>query len=95
MRALVFRTIAEEDLTEIRQFIAGDNPVAARRFIESLERKCTLLKTAPFIGRSREELAQGLRSIPFGHYHVFYTVTEETVVIERVLHGRRRIEREF
>jgi toxin ParE1/3/4 len=45
------------------------------------------------IGRSREELAAGLRSIAFGRYVVFYLILEDHVEIARVIHGSRDFRR--
>ncbi len=47
------------------------------------------------MGRSRDELAAGIRSFPTGNYIVLYRVVGENVEIVRVLHGRRDIERAF
>jgi toxin ParE1/3/4 len=41
------------------------------------------------LGRSREEVAPGLRSFPFGRYVIFYEVMPDGIAIVRVLHGAR------
>jgi len=40
---------------------------------------------------AREDLAPGLRMAALGRYVIFFRVIEETVRIERVLHGARNL----
>ena len=47
------------------------------------------------MGRRREELAPGLRSILQGSYVIFYRLTEERIEIVRVLHVARDIDQQF
>lgn len=46
-------------------------------------------------GRSREELAPGLRSLAFGRYVVFYMPLPDGIDVVRVLHGSRDIDALF
>ncbi|MDA0346703.1 MAG: type II toxin-antitoxin system RelE/ParE family toxin [Verrucomicrobia bacterium] len=94
--AVSFRPIALEDLRQIRDYIAEDNVDVARRFIASLRDHCQKLDQAPLIGRARNELAEGIRSLPFGHYLIFYRVLNTgKPEIVRVLHGARDLEALF
>jgi toxin ParE1/3/4 len=68
---LRFTESAERDLVEVGNFIARDNPANAARFVERLEEHCELLASRPLIGRARNELVPGLRSLPFGRYVIF------------------------
>jgi toxin ParE1/3/4 len=43
----------------------------------------------PNLGRSRDELEEGIRSFPVGKYVIFYRVIPAGVEIVRVLHGSR------
>jgi len=54
-----------------------------------LSAKFHLLAEQPMLGRSRDELAPGLRSIPLGRYVIFYEVIPDGISIVRVLHGAR------
>jgi toxin ParE1/3/4 len=47
------------------------------------------------MGRSREELADGLRSFAFGRYVVFYVALIDGIDVVRVLHGSRDIASEL
>jgi len=86
---------AFRDLDDIAAFIALDNPPAAIRFLELLERKFLLLAERPHIGRLRSELATGLRAFPVEAYVIFYRQTVTGIDIVRVLHGARDIEAMF
>ena len=54
-----------------------------------LTRNFRHLASHPNLGRSRDELAEGLRSFPVGRYVIFYRAIPEGVEIVRVLHGSR------
>jgi toxin ParE1/3/4 len=45
----------------------------------------------PHMGRARAELADNLRSLPTGHYVIFYRPVKAGVEVMRVLHGSRDI----
>src|SRR3954452_12229374 len=67
MARLTITTLARVDLTEIRDYIARDNPTAARRLIERLRDKARAIAECPGIGRSREgDLQPNLLSFPVG-----------------------------
>jgi len=90
---LRFADGAERDLVEIGNFIARDNPSIAARFIERVEEHCELLAAHPLLGRARDELVPGLRSLPFGRYVIFYRALDDGAEIVRVLHGARDLRR--
>jgi toxin ParE1/3/4 len=88
--ARVLRTSkAEEDLLEIWSYIADDNIDAADEFLDQIVATCRTLSDNPAAGRSRDELAQRLRSFPLGNYVIFYRPLEDGIVVIRVLHGAR------
>lgn len=86
-----FSPAAVQDLEEIGDYIHAENPLAAHRLIAGLRSRCEKLADAPRSGTFRPELWIGLRSIPFRRYVVFYTVQDDDVRIERILHGSRDI----
>jgi toxin ParE1/3/4 len=53
------------------------------------------LAKQPGIGRMRDELAIGLRSLPIGRYVIFYLSLADGIEIIRVLHGARDIDTIF
>jgi toxin ParE1/3/4 len=84
-----FSSAAEADIEKIALYILGRNPVAASRFLDSLDSACELLAENPFIGRSRPELGQDLRSFAVGSYLVFYVPGAEGIDVARVIYGGR------
>jgi toxin ParE1/3/4 len=68
MRGILKRQRAADDLIELWDYIAEDSVTRADAFIDDFNAKFQLLAEQPMLGRSREELAPGLRSLPFGRY---------------------------
>ena len=91
MARLTITTLARADLTEIRDYIARDNPTAAWRLIERLRDRARSLAETPGIGRSREaDLRPNLFSFPVGNFLIFYQPQPDGgIVLVRVLHGSR------
>lgn len=81
---------AKIDLHGIRSHIAQDNPLAARKVIQSIRDQVNILSGQTGIGRpgridsTRELVIQGLP------YIVCYAVTDEVITVLRVLHGRQQ-----
>lgn len=80
---------AVEDLGDIWEWIANDNPGAADCTLVELHRTFRLLAETPEMGRVRDEVIPGIRSFPKGRHVIFYRVRGETLEIVRVLHGSR------
>lgn len=91
MKAPEFSPESRLDLIEIATFIARDNPARARSFVTELETVCNNLVAHPEIGMLRPELLGRLRMLPHGRYLIFYQALQDTVRIERILHGARNI----
>src|SRR5437899_810060 len=83
---------AETDLAEILDYLEERSPPAAERLANAVDKRCELLRQFPEMGRARNELVTGLRSIPIEQYVLFYRVTAIAVEILRILHGSRDIE---
>ena len=87
---------AEADLAEIWAYIARDSLDNADHFIDRIFQICReALASNPRLGRAREELGPGLRSLVFEGYVIFYHPIPDGVEIVRVLHGMRDIESIF
>ena len=67
----------------------------ADRVLGTIDQKCQALAEQPGIGRRRDELAPGLRSLPVGSYVVFYRGRGDGIEVIRVLHGARDINTVF
>ena len=84
--------IAEEDFTEIISYIAADNPNAASKLADKIEKNLELLSENPKLGRipRDEEIRNlGYRYIIIQNYLIFYTIDERTILIHRILHSAR------
>ncbi|MDQ0392507.1 type II toxin-antitoxin system RelE/ParE family toxin [Labrys monachus] len=66
MRGLFYTLQAQADLEDIFDFIATDNPLRARTYIDEIRQACRNLCDAPMIGTERPDLRPGLRILPFG-----------------------------
>jgi len=62
---------AEIDLIEIWGHIANDDPLAADRQVDRIDEACQMLAGHRDAGKSRDDLAQGLRFFPVGNYSRF------------------------
>jgi toxin ParE1/3/4 len=80
---------AEIDLAEITDFIALDNPERAYEFEDELIARARKIGQSPLVYVERPELKEGLRSCAHGAYVIFFTVDDQGVRIERILHGSR------
>jgi toxin ParE1/3/4 len=83
---------AETDLAEILEYLEERSPQAAERLAKAIDDRCSLLSQLPLMGRTREELGPGLRSVVVEQYVLFYRVTATTVEVLRFLHGARDID---
>jgi toxin ParE1/3/4 len=92
MPSIVVRPRALADLADIWAYIAEDSVKHADRFAGLINREFRTLSRRPLMGRSRPELATGLRSFPVGRYVIFYLPLPKGVEVVRVLHGARDIE---
>lgn len=95
MRRLETTEQAEEDLAEAALFIAKDNVAAADDFVDEVAKRYTYLAESPGIGRPRDDLGPGLRSLPYKTYLIFYREIPDGVQIIRFLSGYRDIEALF
>lgn len=93
LRRVVWAPRAQADLLEIWHYFArvGSAEVADEILLE-LGRTVRRLERHPLMGRPRDELATGLRSILANPHIVFYRVSEKAIEIARVLHQRRDLE---
>jgi toxin ParE1/3/4 len=90
MRVVLSRR-AEADLAEITDYIALDSPTRAESFEDELLAQSRKIGLSPLAYVARPELGHGIRSCAYGRYGLFFSVREDAVVIERILHGSRDI----
>jgi toxin ParE1/3/4 len=79
-----------EELREIRDYIAKDDPVAARKVVTAIESEIELLGYFPWNGRKTDIAGVMARTLSRYPYIVFYRVEIDVLVALHVLHGARR-----
>jgi len=92
---LIISDQAHEDLTEIWLYIANDSTAAADTFIDLLFKQCQLLCVTPEMGRKRDDLLPGVRSLAFRRYIIFYRQTSTALEVVRILSAYRDIDAQF
>ena len=83
---------AEDDLTEIILYIAADNPIAAEKLLQRIQKNLSLLSSNPKLGRvpREEHLARmGYRHLIVENYLIFYEIENRTIFVHRILDGAR------
>jgi toxin ParE1/3/4 len=86
---------AQEDLLDAWLHIARDNPTAADRVLDVIEREADALAGQPLMGRARPELGRGVRSWPTATPYLLFYLAEKAggITILRILHHARDIQR--
>jgi toxin ParE1/3/4 len=81
---------ARSELRAIRDYIAKDNPAAARKVLTAIEAEIDLLGYFPWNGRKTNVAGVMGRTMSRYPYIVFYRVEVDALVVLHVLHGARR-----
>lgn len=84
---------AEADPEAILTDLNAKDPATAERSAEEFRRMAQSLGRFPEIGRSRPEIAPGLRSTLVEPFVLFYRIEDDVVPILRILPGRRDLRR--
>lgn len=83
---------AVEDLDTVGQYIAADDPEAARRWVLELMATAKRASRVPLAGRRVPELARDdIREVLLRSYRIVYRVTDERVDVLTVFEGHRRL----
>ena len=96
---VIWRAVAEADLTEAYIYIGADSPEAAERLLDAVGDAVALLLENPHAGSPREfrsPRAQGTRSWSprgFPNLLIFYKVAGDDIAVVRFLHGARDLPR--
>ncbi len=94
MASVLYAQSAKTDLLEAWLFIAEENPGAADRVVDTVEREAITLALQPLMGRARPELGAGVRSWPTSTpYILFYVADDGGITILRILHHARDTQR--
>lgn len=101
MPKYVLDPLAANDLRQIWQFIARDNPQAATRVIKAAYQTFDALSATPNMGKLRICLTSPdyeVRSLPvmgFNKYLIFYQFAAKNIQVLRIYHTARDIETLF
>ncbi|MEZ2248973.1 type II toxin-antitoxin system RelE/ParE family toxin [Microcoleus sp.] len=95
MKSLVITIDASRDLSEISDYFLEQSIDAGDRFVEGFGKKCQHLAEFPYLGRSYDRFAPGLRGIPLMDYIIFYQIVGEGIEILRVISGYRNLQTVF
>jgi len=78
------------DLRQLREFIEVKNPITAQRIANELLTGIEKLKVFPKIGLpvQRAPDPEIIRDLFVGHYTIRYLITNNTVFILRIWHGK-------
>ena len=87
---IVWLKAALNNLDELAEYIAQENPKAALLVVESIETQVNLLATQPALGRPGRVLGTRELVISNTHYLVPYRIKNNAVEILRVFHTSRR-----
>ena len=91
MATLIIAPSAQQDLSDIYDYIARDKPIAAANWVEKIEEKCKLIAATPEFGERRPEYGTDIRSSAVGRYVIFFRPIENGIEIARVIAGDRDI----
>lgn len=81
---------AATDLIAIGEYIAADNPTAARRFVEQLRRRARDAARVPLAGRLVPEIRRtDVREVILGNYRIVYHVAKRGIEVLTVFEGHR------
>ena len=83
---------AKADLTEITDYIAADNPQAARRVLVDILDRLERIGGTPGMGPRCEQYGKNLRRFAVGNYVIYYKPTANGISVIRVLHGARNVD---
>ncbi|WP_427968810.1 type II toxin-antitoxin system RelE/ParE family toxin [Altererythrobacter sp.] len=83
---------AVEDLRNIGDYIARDNPDRAESFVAELLERIAWVGANPRLYPIRVQWRTGLRIANHGNYRILYRTGDDLVVFLRIVHSSRDLE---
>ena len=81
---------AANDLVAIGEYIAADDPTAARAWVEKLRRQAMKASRMPRMGRVVPEIARDdVREVFQRSYRIIYRLIDDGIVVLTVFEGHR------
>jgi toxin ParE1/3/4 len=94
MRTVKLTDYAQADLEQIADYTQSVwGQKQADFYLEQLETAFYSLLDNPYLGKSREDIRLGYRSLVVEKHLIFYRLTEEKLEIMRILHDRMDVMR--
>ena len=93
MRQLRVQAKAQKDLEEIWLYTHANFGIEqADKYFDELKIGMDTIQQNPKAGRRCDGIREGYRHYKINHHSIFYTVTESTICVVRVLHQSMNIE---
>ena len=87
---------ADQDISDIFDYTEVEFGLdQAVSYASALDECFSQLVGNPELGRERDEIREGLRSITSGSHIVFYHILKDRIRIVRILHGSRDLPKHF
>jgi toxin ParE1/3/4 len=86
---LCITPMAIQDLEDIGDYIAMDNPLRAISFLDELRLHCQKICLNPEGYRKRSDLGEDIRSCSHDKYVIFFQIQDQVVNVIRILHSAR------
>ena len=79
---------ASQDIEAIADYLATQSSLAsAESFLKGIDATLNRVAQFPQIGRKRNELYPGLRSLPYKQYLIFYRLLDDAIEVFRIISG--------
>ncbi len=95
MPQLIFSPQFRIEADKAWDYLAEYSVTRANAFIIEVSETLDQLAAYPRMGRSREEIMQGMRSFPVGRYLIFYQPIENGIKVLRLKHAAQDIDTFF
>jgi len=93
---ILWADVAKQDLSDIIEYIAIDNPANALKILQKIRKMASILHSLPERGRVVPELQdQGIliyREILTAPWRIIYRISDKNVYVLSVLDARRNVE---
>lgn len=94
--ARIWSPLATQDLFDIWDYVCRvASDAVADKQLQEIDHICILLERSPELGKARDDVRKGLRSMRVDRYVVFYRIAKNAIEVVRVLEERRDVDSLF
>lgn len=94
MNRFLLSPAAQGDLELIWDYTnEGWGPTQAESYIREIQGAIQRVALNPLIGRACDEVRPGYRKVAVGSHVLFYRITDDIIIVIRILHGRMDFDR--